>query len=336
MNSRCVLLLTYGEPPTPEFFSQLQYSWRILLGLTRSVAPIPMAVLPIIALKRGFARNKMWSDEKYGSPLEKIHDAQVRAVKQALEKADPRTRWDVRAAYEFRDPLLQDVVNGAPAGIPVDVVPMYAACSAFTHDLSRQLLASDSSLAASGRAVHVLPPLPEERLADMMIAHVKSELKKRGVTTGKDWALLLSAHGTLLQPPRPYETGRLATERLCERIRRGLQGEFGKVCNGWLNHIYGGEWTKPPADEALKCLAGEGYKKVVYFPYGFLADNAESELEGRQVLRTQPQMESVHLACLNESPALAELIAWQVAGRIPLRAASRAGAKARAPEAVGV
>jgi protoheme ferro-lyase len=319
MSSRCVLLLTYGEPPTPAFPSQLKYSWRILLGLTRSVAKIPAAVLPIIAVQRGITRNRMWTEERYASPLEAITLQQVDAVKSALERRDPRTRWDVRAVYEFRDPLMLNFIRGLPQGMPVDIVPMYAACSAFTHDLSRRLIAA-ASKSLGGREVNVLPPLAEDRLAPLMIRHVKETLAARGVQTGPDWALLLSAHGTLLNPSIPYETGRVATERLCGLIRQGLAGQFGKVCNGWLNHVYGGEWTKPPADEALKCLADEGYKKVVYFPYGFLADNAESELEGRQVLRTRPDVESVHLECLNESPALADLIAWQVAGRLTLRA----------------
>ena len=43
MSERHVVLITYGEPPTASFAAQLRYSWRILLGLTRSVAPIPAA-----------------------------------------------------------------------------------------------------------------------------------------------------------------------------------------------------------------------------------------------------------------------------------------------------
>ena len=304
MSSRCVLLLTYGEPPTPSFPSQLKYSWRILLGLTRSVAKIPAAVLPIIAVQRGITRNRMWTEERYASPLEKITLHQVAAVQAALERRDPATRWDVRAVYEFRDPLMLDCIRRLPAGMPVDIVPMYAACSAFTHDLSRRLIAAAQG-SLGGREVSVLPPLAEDRLAPLMIRHVREMLGARGVQTGSDWALLLSAHGTLLHPSIPYETGRIATERLCGQIRDGLADQFGTVCNGWLNHIYGGEWTRPPADEALRRLSEAGFRKVVYFPYGFLADNAESELEGRQVLRTRPEMEAVHLPCQNESAVLA-------------------------------
>ena len=59
---RHIILITYGEPPTPAFTDQLRYSWRILLGLTRLVAPIPRPLLPLIALSRARTRNRLWSD----------------------------------------------------------------------------------------------------------------------------------------------------------------------------------------------------------------------------------------------------------------------------------
>lgn len=321
MHARCVLLLTYGEPPTPGFGDQLKYSWRILRGLTRSVAAIPTAVLPLIALKRALARTRTWSAEKYGSPLEQITEVQAVLVREELARQDPRTQWDVRAAYEFRDPLLLDAIRVVPPGVPVDVVPMYVTCSAFTHSLSRQVLDAVRDEELRGREVNVLPPLSEPLLAGVHVNHLLTELRGRGVRGGADWALLLAAHGTLLTPPRPIETGRVATERLCALITEALRGHFGRIQNCWLNHVYGGAWTRPAADEALADVVKEGYRKVVYYPYGFLADNAESQLEGRQVLRTQRGLETVQPPCLNEDRALAWLVTRAVAGRIPLRAA---------------
>src|SRR5947207_1288603 len=112
---RHVVLLTYGEPPTPDFFAQLKYSWRILLGLPRAVAP--------------------WAERLGG-----------------------------------------------------------------------------------GRApVRVLPALDEGRFAEISAAHVAREAEARGAG-GKEWALVLAAHGTLLEPARPIETGRGATERVAAAI----------------------------------------------------------------------------------------------------------------------
>ena len=62
-------------------------------------------------------------------------------------------------------------------------------------------------------------------------------------------------------------------------------------------------------------MADAGFTRAVYFPYGFLADNAETELEGRIALRGQPGIEARHLPCLNESASLIEALARQVSVR---------------------
>ena len=67
-----IVLVTYGEPITPAFVEQLVYSWRILLGLTRTVADIPAPLIPMIALSRARGRNALWKKHDYSSPLEPI------------------------------------------------------------------------------------------------------------------------------------------------------------------------------------------------------------------------------------------------------------------------
>ena len=137
---RHVVLITYGEPPTPSFNEQLRYSWRILLGLTRLVAPIPAPLLPLIAVSRGRSRHQLWTAEQYGSPLEAITAAQSRGLGDTLRRHQPGDAWQVHVAYEFRDPLLTTVLDRLPPDEPVDIVPMYAADSAFTHEISRACL----------------------------------------------------------------------------------------------------------------------------------------------------------------------------------------------------
>ncbi|MCC7243602.1 MAG: ferrochelatase, partial [Acidobacteria bacterium] len=90
-----------------------------------------------------------------------------------------------------------------------------------------------------------------------------------------------------------------------------LAGHFGLVVNGWLNHTRGGRWTEPPIDRALAHVTDAGFSRVVYFPYGFLGDNAESQLEGRVALEGAPSLEARHLPCLNESPRLLAVLAQQ-------------------------
>jgi protoheme ferro-lyase len=313
MTTRHVILSTYGEPPAPAFFDQLAYSWRILLGLTRTIAPIPKPVLPIIALSRARQRARSWTEEDYASPLEPITSRQARHLEAALTRRDPATTWRVHVAYEFRRPLMADVLAAIPAGDSAVVIPMYAADSDFTHGLSRTAAHALARRDSSRAPVSVLPALEADTLGALSAAYVREALAAQPDWRGAKVALVLVAHGTLLNPARPVDTGLAATEALCEAIRSRLAGDFGLVVNGWLNHTRGGRWTEPPIDQALRQVADAGFTRVAYYPYGFLADNAESQLEGRVALRAEPRLEALHLPCLNESPllmdALAELLA---------------------------
>jgi protoheme ferro-lyase len=313
MTTRHVILITYGEPPSPDFGAQLKYSWRILLGLTRTVAPIPKPVLPIIALSRARSRRKLWRGERYGSPLESITHAQAGHLRSSLAAIAPATDWRVHVAYEFRDPLLTDILDSIPGGEPADIVPMYVADSSFTHGISRMTLRDwERRRGARAASVRVVPPIGEGDFAAISADFVARQLDARGIG-GPDWALVLAAHGTLLEPRRGVDTGRGATECICAGVSQRLAGRFGLVVNGWLNHKFGGRWTQPPIDEALARVAEAGFRRVVYFPYGFSADNAESQLEGRVALRSQPQLEAVQLPCLNDDATLAGAIARQIA-----------------------
>ena len=307
MEQRHVVLATYGEPPTAVFMDQLGYSWRILLGLTRKVDAIPRPLLPIIALARARGRRKAWQQYAYGSPLEPITERQARGLAARLAEIAPQTAWQVHVAYEYRHPLVTDVVRSLPEGEAAWVLPLYAADSAFTHALTRE--ATD----ASGRTgpVYVLGALAPRVLAEISAAHVLAHTNAEPGWQGRDVALVLAAHGTVLQPPKPLDTGREATEALCEQIRARLAGRFGLVVNGWLNPTRGGRWTEPPIERALRQVAEAGYRRVVYYPYGFLADNAESQLEGRLALQAETSLEARHLPCLNDAPALLDVLARQ-------------------------
>ncbi len=313
MPARHVVLVTYGEPVTPAFLDQLAYSWRILLGLTRTVAPIPAPLVPVIAVSRAVARTRSWTAYDYRSPLEPLTRAQARLLADALQAAAPGHRWVVHVAYEFRRPLLAEALAAIPDADPVWVVPMYATDSAFTHALSRA--AADAVRGRRGPLV-VLDAVSCDELAELSAAHVLARTDATDGSApwrGRDVALVLAAHGTLLQPPRPIDTGLEATEALCRGITDRLTPHFGLVVNGWLNHTRGGKWTDPPIDTALESVAAAGYSRVVYYPYGFLADNAESELEGRVALGARSGLAALHLPCLNESPSLLESLARQVA-----------------------
>jgi protoheme ferro-lyase len=240
---------------------------------------------------------------------------QADELRAALTALHPSTDWRVRVAYEFRAPLIGDVLAALPADEPAVVVPMYAADSDFTHALSRAVVADIAHSRSFRGQIQVLPALDGNQLGEIASAHVLAAVQTREGWHGDDVALVLAAHGTLVEPSRPIDTGLEATEQLCDTIRTRLAGRFGLIVNGWLNHTRGGRWTEPAVDDALRHVAAAGLRRVVYFPYGFLADNAESQLEGRLALRARAELESWHLPCLNESPLLIDALSHGIASR---------------------
>jgi oxygen-dependent protoporphyrinogen oxidase len=308
---RHVVLVSYGEPATPDFADQFAYSFRILQNLTRIIARIPAPLLPLIAFARARGRRRLWRARGYASPLEAITRAQAAGLKSTLEASGSGERWTAHVAYEFRSPLLETVLRGLPADEPVWVVPMYAADSAFTHALSREVVARVSDSSRRSAPMRVLPAIGAETLAALSAEHVL----RQPIATSPEaasMAVVLAAHGTLLEPSKPIDTGLASTERLRQAIETRLAPRFGKVTHGWLNHTRGGRWTEPPMDQALRQLLDRGFKKILYFPYGFLADNAETELEGRLIVESLSEMEARFVPCLNESTALAAAIADQI------------------------
>lgn len=303
-----VVLSTYGEPPAARFVDQLRYSWRILLGLTRSVAPMPRPVLPLIALSRARTRVTTWRREGYQSPLEPITVAQRDALQGALDRAAP-AGWRVHVAYEFRDPTLAAVVEALPAGDAVLVVPQYAVDSAFTHGLAHDAAAR---LNGRGARVDVVPPIEIEEQATLHVDHIRQEVARVSAVRPSEAALVLAAHGSVVDPPPSYRTGERGTRAIADRIAQRLAGEFASTVLGWLNHRAGGTWTSPAVEEALTTLRAQGCREVVYYPFGFLADNAESQLEGRVALRAAGFTGVAHLPCLNDSETLTHALARAV------------------------
>ena len=138
--------------------------------------------------------------------------------------------------------------------------------------------------------------------------HMLSAGKERAPQT----ALVLAARGSLLKPSKEIETGRAMLERLHLGIARRLSGSFGMVANGWLNHGRADRWTAPPIEDTLARVSEAGFTDVVYYPYGFLADNAESQLHGQLAATRRPELKVRFVPCLNGSFELAEAIASEV------------------------
>lgn len=313
-----ILLLTYGEPVQPNWGTQYDYSRRILSRLTRLVAPIPRPALPILAAYRGWRRVSLWRSERYTSPLARMTRKQASALEAALRESEPGVAWEVVPAFEFTPPLLEDVLRERGTSGPERLVflPMYLVDCDFTTGISRRWLAEEAARGspATPAPQYVIPWDRDDELVALMARFVLER------TSEMDWSesqwpstgLLLGVHGTLVEAAPGVDTGLEATRDFYRRLSALLAPRFAVASIGWLNHWWGGKWTSPDLRTAARRMAAGRIRKAVYFPFGFLADNAETQLEGRRIFRRIPELEILHLPCLNDWPPFIDFLARRV------------------------
>lgn len=330
-----VILTTYGEPRRNALADQWVYSYRILKRLTRKVARIPGPALPVIATVRARQRVSLWREHGFVSDLEPLHEATVAALEAELGRRG-QGGVVVRHAYEFRRPDLADALGelrerGCERFV---VVPMYIAEGDFTHGVTRialeEAVRRHGAWCGPGR-VEVCSLTAdgawEERLAGELAAHCVEALRDRGVEDHAGWALLLAAHGTVVTAREGVDNGLVHFGRVLTRVKRVLRPRFGLVRVGWLNHTKGGKWTTPAVPEALRYVRARGFDKLVYFPWGFTTDNAETALEGRVFVgeMEEPFARVEHLECMNARAGFVALLADRVAEHVARGSAAMAG-----------
>jgi protoheme ferro-lyase len=303
-----IILVTYGEPTSSRLAEQLSYSWRLMQGVSRTTAAIAAPLLPLLAARRAWERRALWRKHDYRSPLEPNTLAQAAQLRSALGRLAPGS-WKIHVAYEFREPLLPDVIAAQNPREAIVVVPMYPADAGFTHDLTRR--SAEQLDQRRPAPIIVLPPLDVERLASMSADHVV-DMIVAAPGRAEDVALVLAARCMRLNPARAVSTGYSALERLGQSLAKRLQNRFGMVARGWINHGRGARWTAPSIGDALKRVGEAGFTEVVYYPYGFLADNADSQLQGQLAAAAHPQLKVRFVPCLNGSSALADAIASDI------------------------
>jgi ferrochelatase len=199
------------------------------------------------------------------------------------------------------------------------IVPLYVLHSDFTDGITARDLRTYQA-----QAKQPLPPTtllsfrPHlDTLAEIMAGYIRTQVRALGLTPEacRETALLCGCHGTGIHPPKGIEdTGYEDTYGLFCRIEAQLRDEFGPIAIGWLNHRLGGDWTSPTLEQSAKAVQAEGIRSVVYYPFGFLGDNAETCLEGKVVLREVGIESYHHLPCLNTDPAFIRFLA-EVVGK---------------------
>lgn len=332
-----VVVLTYGEPVRNTFREQWTYSNRILDKLTRVIVPIPKFAVPALGAWRGRIRTKQWNEEGYASPLEPVTENQSRAIAENLKAMAPDNEWRVHTAYEFRDPQLSEVLERLEReGCERLVfVPMYLAVSDFTNiicwrDFETYRKRRGSTSLPLPRIVFFRPVLHglAKVMGDFIEARTAESLN--GGDPG-DHALLLGCHGTLVHPPKKIkDAGYIDTIKTYRLLEERFAGHYKAVRIGWLNHTLGGEWTEPNLEQTVKGLLEQGIGRFIYYPFGFLADNAESQLEGKGVMADLGVDNYIHLPCINEDPAFLRFVTQAIIDKTGGREPSGRGAAAAA------
>jgi ferrochelatase len=313
-----VILLTYGEPPSTSFFDQWEYSNNILYKLTRLVAPIPKFVVPLLGAWRGHIRKKTWKEEEYSSPLEEITQNQADALHKEVTTQNSDHDWHVHIAYEFRTPTLDRILTDLSTSTDrIVLVPMYVAISDFTTGISQRDFQQFQKTHN-----HSLPEakMVTFRECHMDLAHLMANFIRQQVSSleisedsQKRCGLLLGCHGTVIEAPKGIEdTGYCDTKQLYDDLEKLLQDEFQSVAIGWLNHRLGGEWTTPTLETSAQKMIDDQVEQIIYFPFGFIADNAETQLEGRVALRDLGIENYYHLPCVNDDNSFIQFLTQRI------------------------
>jgi ferrochelatase len=324
-----VLCMTYGEPASNDWRPQFNYSLSILNRLTRRVAPIPRFVTPLLAARRGRIRSQTFNEMGYHSPLDAISAAQAAAIARHLAAMHPDTDFDVRVVMEFCAPYIWTHLDEIRRDPPDEllILPLYVAESDFTTGVSRTDLVRYH---ADTRGRHGLPKPAyvggfgfDDRLGKLLADFVLEKCRAAGWTEEQmaASALILGAHGTLQFPPPGINSGARETLYLFGLVRRHLRRHFRTVRVGWLNHTLGGKWTFPAVDETGTECWEQGIRRIVYFPFGFMGDNNESQNEGREALKKFEWESLLYLPCPNDDEAFCRYLALKVSERLadPMR-----------------
>ena len=321
-----VVVTTYGEVEKVTIRNLWPSSRRILKVITRQIAKIPAPLIYIIADYRSTKHYIDWKLNRYSSLLLAINRAQKNTLAACIaESGSPLlSEVDINvfdACYfvpRYLDDLLQELRLDYDGII---IVPMFPVESAFSCGVACQMvidLYGDSAFSQ----VNVLSKLwKDDRLHRMYREHLFGELnpslrlQKRGKI-----GLVLVIHGTLVKdragnPPTIFtglEETKAFFEVMKQKIMADSQNIFSDVRQGCMNHSRGGEWTSDTIEKALLDFKREGYEGVVMFPYGFFADNSETEYDARKKLEQSGFPLYQYIRCINDSLSLGRWLAEQV------------------------
>ena len=327
-----VVVTTYGEVEKLTVRNLWPSSRRILKVVTRQIARIPTALIYFIADYRSTKHYLKWKLNHYRSSLLAINRSQKNRLAAFIaESGSPflaKVAIDVVDAYYFVPPYLDEMLPQLKQEYDgIVVVPMIPVESAFSCGVACQMvidLYGDSTFSK----VRVLSKLwNDDRLhrvyIDYLFGQLSFSLRQR---KGQKIGLVLVIHGTLVRdragnPPELF-TGLEETVAFFDVMKRKIMADpaniFSDVRQGCMNHSRGGEWTAETIEKALEEFRCEGYEAVVMFPYGFFADNSETEFDAFKKLEEAAFPLSQYVRCINDSPEFGKWLATKVLEELQL------------------
>ncbi|MEI8186782.1 MAG: ferrochelatase [Chlorobiaceae bacterium] len=321
-----VVVTTYGEVEKLTVRTLWPSSRRILKVVTRQIVKIPTAMIYFIADYRSTKHYINWKLNRYSSSLLAINRSQTKRLAGCIAESGNQFLSDadvnVVDAYYFVPPYLDDMLQQLQRHYDgVVVVPMIPVESAFSCGIACQMVIdvyADSAFAK----VKVLSRLwQDDRLHRLYIDYLFGQLSAAMRSkTSRKIGLVLVIHGTLVKdrkgnPPKVF-SGLEETIAFFDVMKRKIMADprniFCDVRQGCMNHSTGGEWTSDTIEKALTEFKQEGYEGVVMFPYGFFADNSETEYDAGNKLAAAGFPLSQYVRCINDTPAFGHWLAEKV------------------------
>jgi ferrochelatase len=325
-----VVLVTYGEVEILSVRSLWPSSRKIIQVVTRQIIRLPRFLIYTLADFRSARHYLDWKLHRYRSRLVEINRRQSLGVKEALNRnprfAGQEEAVEVADAYYFVSPSLEEVLERFRLSSDgIVVVPMIPVESAFSCGPACQM-ATDIFGEGHLSFIRVVRGLWKDgELHRIYLDHLFASLSS-GFTAGRkaQQGLVLVIHGTIVRNRRgevpSVFTGLNETleffRLMREKILADPRNVFGEVKLGCLNHSRGGEWSPETAKLALDEFAAEGFTSVAMFPFGYFADNSETDYEAKKLLDHAPVTLKQYIPCINDSPVFTGWLASKIIAEI--------------------
>lgn len=306
-----VLVMAYGSPEDPTDEKQLEaYLHHILNEYAAPGKTIERVPPPAIAdLKRRYEAIGA------GSPLVEITRRQAKALESWLNSTGGVGGRPTRTAVGMKHfpPWIADGVRelaaqGLQDAIAIVMAPHYSRISVGGYQ--RAVREANGALERPLRIRGVDSWHTEPKFIDALVARVQAALDRAGWPL-VETTIIFSAHSLparILEWNDPYPKQLQETARLVARVLGSESWTFAYQSEGRGHE----PWLGPSVAKTIERLAGEGVKRILVCPIGFVADHLEIlydlDVECQRVAK-QAGVELRRTASLNDDPAFIDAVA---------------------------